>query len=101
MKIGILGSSDVSRKLADGFIELGHTVKIGTRDPSQEKIVEWIANHKGGKVENTSATTTTVVSAGSFAEAALFGELNVLATSWDGASNAIIWLIRRILLEKF
>ena len=94
MKIGILGSGDVSRKLADGFIELGHTVKIGTRDPSQEKIVEWIANYKGGNVEkeitkDTSVTTTTVVSAGSFAEAALFGELNVLATSWDGASNAI------------
>jgi 8-hydroxy-5-deazaflavin:NADPH oxidoreductase len=94
MRIGILGSGDVSRKLADGFIELGHTVKIGTRDPSQEKIVEWIANHKGVKIEkeitkDTSATTTTVVSVGSFAEAALFGELNVLATSWDGASNAI------------
>jgi predicted dinucleotide-binding enzyme len=36
MKIGILGSGDVSRKLADGLIEVGHEVKIGTRDPAKE-----------------------------------------------------------------
>jgi len=36
MKIGIIGSGDVGRRLSDGLIEFGHTVKIGTRDPSQE-----------------------------------------------------------------
>jgi hypothetical protein len=29
MNIGILGSGDVGRRLGDGFIELGHNVKIG------------------------------------------------------------------------
>ncbi|MGV8107772.1 MAG: NAD(P)-binding domain-containing protein [Nitrososphaerota archaeon] len=29
MKIGILGSGDVGRRLADGFIELGHKITIG------------------------------------------------------------------------
>jgi predicted dinucleotide-binding enzyme len=38
MKIGILGSGDVGRRLADGFIELRDTVKIGPRNPNQEKI---------------------------------------------------------------
>jgi predicted dinucleotide-binding enzyme len=39
MKIGILGSGDVGKKLGDGFIEIGHTVKIGTRDPNQAKVI--------------------------------------------------------------
>ena len=43
MKIGILGSGDVG--LADGFIELGHQVKIGSRDPRQSKLTEWIDKH--------------------------------------------------------
>lgn len=37
MKIGIIGSGDVGQRLADGFIELGHAVKIGSRDPNQKK----------------------------------------------------------------
>jgi predicted dinucleotide-binding enzyme len=79
MKIGILGSGEVGCRLADGFIEFGHTIKIGTRNPNQEKIIGWITNHGAGEK----------VSTGSFADAALFGELIVLATSWAGTSNVI------------
>ena len=78
MKIGILGSGDVGRRLGDGFIELGHIVKIGSRNPNQEKITEWMVKHNKEKV-----------SSGTFSEAASFGELNVIATSWDGAEEAI------------
>lgn len=78
MKIGILGSGDVGRRLADGFIELGHIVKIGSRNPHQEKITEWMAKHDKPKV-----------SSGTFAEAASFGELDVIATSWAGTVDAI------------
>ena len=78
MKIGILGSGEVGRRLGDGFIELGHAVKIGSRNPNQEKITEWMAKHNKEKV-----------SSGTFAEAASFGELNVIATSWAGADEAI------------
>jgi 8-hydroxy-5-deazaflavin:NADPH oxidoreductase len=89
MKIGILGSGDVGRRLSDGLIEFGHTVKIGTRDPSQARVVEWITKHGEEKA-----------SAGSFAEAALFGELIVLASAWDGTSKLLMplkWLILKIL----
>src|SRR5947209_17907311 len=72
MKIGILGSGDVGRRLADGFIELGHTVKIGSRDPHQEKITEWMAKRDKTKV-----------SSGTFAEAASF------TTLWAGTADAI------------
>ena len=81
MKIGILGSGDVGRRLGDGLVELGHTVKIGTRDPDKREIVQWISNH-GGEERKASA--------GTFAEAALFGgELTVLATAWEGTPNVI------------
>jgi hypothetical protein len=78
MKVGIIGSGDVGRKLADGFIELGHQVRIGSRDPNQSKITEWINKH--GK-ENASS--------GTFADTAGFGEIIVLATLWTGTSEAI------------
>ena len=78
MKIGIIGSGDVGRRLGDGFIELGHQVKIGSRDPNQSKITEWIDKHDKEKA-----------SAGTFAETANFGELVVLATLWEGTADAI------------
>jgi predicted dinucleotide-binding enzyme len=80
MKTGILGSGDVGRRLGDGFIELGHMVKIGTRDPSKGEVVQWVSNHGGEEGKS---------SAGTFTEAASFGEMIVIATSWDGTSNAI------------
>ncbi len=85
MKIGIIGSGEVGRKLADGLLNLGHQVKIGTRDTSKKEVVEWIDKHgKKGDKESENA------SVGDFAEAASFGDdLIVLCTSWSGTSNAI------------
>jgi 8-hydroxy-5-deazaflavin:NADPH oxidoreductase len=78
MKIGVLGSGDVGRRLGDGFIELGCTVKIGSRNPNQAKLIEWIDKHEDGKA-----------SSGTFTETASFGELDLLATLWDGTPDAI------------
>lgn len=78
MKVGIIGSGEVGRKLADGFIELGHQVKLGSRDPKQSKIIDWINKHDKEKA-----------SSGTFAETASFGELVVLATLWEGTAEAI------------
>ena len=74
-KIGVLGSGDVGRVLAGGFLKLGHEVKIGSREPA--KLNEWVG--KAGKG----------ASAGTFAEAAKFGDLIVLATLGVAAENAI------------
>lgn len=64
MKIGIIGSGDVGRRLADGLLDLGHQVKVGTRDTSKKEVVAWIDKHRktGGK-ESENA------SIGSFSEA--------------------------------
>jgi 8-hydroxy-5-deazaflavin:NADPH oxidoreductase len=79
MKIGILGSGEVGRRLADGCIDLDHHVMIGTRNPEKEELQNWIDNPK--YKENAFV--------GSFAEAASFGELIVLSTLWEGTENAI------------
>ena len=75
MKVGILGSGDVGRALARGFIGLGHTVKIGTREP--QKLREWL----------TSAGER--ASAGTFNEAARYGDVIVLATLGTGTEHAL------------
>lgn len=75
MKIGIIGSGMVGQQLGLGFIKLGHSVMIGTRD--QSKLSDW------KKEAGNSAKT------GSFDEAAKYGEIIVLATFWAGTENAI------------
>jgi len=77
MNIGILGTGNVARSLAAGFLRLSHAVRLGTRDPHSEKVKEWLASAGKG------------ASAGTFAEAAAFGEIAVLATSWSGTENAL------------
>ena len=77
MRIGILGSGEVARALGLGFTTLGHDVKMGTRDPGKQEVRDWLA--KAGQH----------ASAGSFAEAAGFGEVAFLATSWAGTENAL------------
>ncbi len=79
MKIGILGSGPVGQALGTGFAKEGHDVKLGTRKPDDAKITQW-AKQAGPKA-----------SAGTFADAARFGELAVLATKWEGGAteNAI------------
>lgn len=74
MKVGILGSADVARALAKGFVETGHTVKISSRNPKHEALLDW-ARSVGPSV-----------STGTFAETAQFGELLVFATlgtAWE------------------
>jgi predicted dinucleotide-binding enzyme len=77
MKIGVLGSGDVGQTLATGFIDLGHEVKMGSRDPSQMRVRTWLER------------SGTRASVGTFAEAAEFAEIVVLATLWSGTPEAI------------
>jgi predicted dinucleotide-binding enzyme len=74
MKIGILGSGAVAKTLAVGFLKHGHTVTVGTRDPA--KLGAW-------KTENSSAAI------GSFADAAAFGEVLVLAVKGGAAGDVL------------
>src|ERR1700733_4805833 len=74
-KVGVIGSGQVGQVLADGFLKHGYAVMRGSRDPS--KLSTW----KSGGGENASA--------GTFAEAAAFGELVVLAVKGTAAEEAV------------
>lgn len=80
MKIGILGSGEVGRRLGDGFIRLGYDVKIGSRNPQKVEVVQWINSH-GDEFKRALS--------GTFMDAASFGEVVVIATSWEGTLNAM------------
>jgi predicted dinucleotide-binding enzyme len=68
MRIGVLGTGDVGKALGKAFITLGHEVRMGSRSANNEKAIEW-AKEMGAKA-----------SVGTFADAAEFGEVIVLAT---------------------
>jgi hypothetical protein len=77
MNVGILGTGEVARALATGFARTGHAVKLGTRDPSSDKVKTLVA------------TIGPKASAGTFADAAAFADVAVLATLWTGTENAL------------
>jgi len=74
MKIGIIGSGDVAKALGGGFVKYGHEVMLGTREVG--KLAAWAKSHAPARI-------------GSFAEAAAFGELVVLAVKGSVASDAL------------
>ena len=74
MKIGILGSGLVAQSLGAGFLKHGHEVMLGTSAPA--KLADWAAQHPSAKL-------------GSFADAADFAELAVLAVKGHAAVAAV------------
>jgi len=74
MKVGVLGSGDVAKALAGGFLAHGHGVMMGTRDSS--KLSDWKARHPQAGV-------------GDFAATARFGEILVLAVKGTAAGDVL------------
>jgi predicted dinucleotide-binding enzyme len=76
MNIGVLGSGIVGRVLGAGFLKHGYQVMIGTRDLEKSDLQQWIRETPG-------------VQAGTFEEAARFGEMIVLVTLGRAVERAI------------
>jgi len=74
MKVGIIGSGNVAKSLAAGFMEHGHVVMLGTRNPS--KLEDWDWKNRGGIV-------------GNIADTARFGEILVLAVKGSAGEEAV------------
>ena len=77
IRVGVLGSGEVGRRLAQAFRSRGHDVVIGTRGPDKPELSEWLAGDGVG------------VAVGTFAQAAAHGELLVLAVLGNAAEQAI------------
>ena len=74
-KVAVIGSGQVGQVLADGFLKHGYQVKRGTREPA--KLADWQAKAGAG------------ASVGTFADAAAFGDLVVLAVKGTVAEAAV------------
>jgi 8-hydroxy-5-deazaflavin:NADPH oxidoreductase len=77
MRVSVLGTGAVGKRLAGAFASRGHEVIVGTRTPGNPELKKWAASLKGK------------VSIGSFADAARQGELAVLAINGEAALAAL------------
>ena len=63
MRFGVLGTGVVGATIGTKLVELGHEVKMGSREAGNDKAAAWVEASGGGASE------------GSFADAASFGEV--------------------------
>jgi 8-hydroxy-5-deazaflavin:NADPH oxidoreductase len=77
MRVGVLGSGMVGQAIGSRLVELGHEVRMGSRQARSERAVEWAERTGQGASE------------GSFADAAEFGELVVNATAGGASVEAL------------
>ncbi len=77
MKIGVLGTGMVGEAIGTKLVQLGHSVKMGSRTANNDKAAAWVKQN-GDKT-----------SQGTFAEAAAFGEILFNCTSGKASLDAL------------
>lgn len=77
MKIAVLGTGTVGDTIGSKLVELGHSVMMGSRTADNEKAKAFV-NKSNGKA-----------SAGTYTDAAAFGELIINCTSGGGSLEAL------------
>ncbi len=77
MRIGIIGTGNVGITIATKLVELGHQVKVGSRNSGNEKAVAFVAENGANASEGT------------FADAAAFGEVNFNCTKGGASLEAL------------
>ncbi|MBL8006504.1 MAG: NAD(P)-binding domain-containing protein [Ignavibacteria bacterium] len=77
MKIGILGTGMVGAALGSKLASLGHSVMMGSRTPGNAKALEWTDK------------TGSNASAGTFSDAAFYGEIIFLCVNGAAALEAV------------
>ncbi len=77
MKIAVFGTGNVGDIIGSKLIEVGHSVMMGSRTADNEKAKAFVAKHAGNG------------SAGTFADAAAFGEIVFNCTAGLGSLEAL------------
>lgn len=78
MRVGVLGTGMVGETLGSAFVRLGHVVCMGSRSTVNERAHTWVAAHGDS------------ASAGTFADAAAFGEIVFNCTSGVHSMEALM-----------
>ena len=77
MKVGVLGTGSVGRRIATKLVELGHEVTMGSRSADSEALREWV-EEAGPRAAG-----------GTFADAAAAGELLFNCTAGETSLEAL------------
>lgn len=77
LKIAVLGTGAVGDAVGSKLIEIGHSVMMGSRTADNEKALSFVSKHKGR------------ASAGTFKDAASYGEMIFNCTSGAGSLAAL------------
>lgn len=88
MNIGVLGTGIVAKTIAGKLDALGHSVKLGTRDP-KATLARAESDMFGGPPVRTWLENHPKVTLGTFREAAAHGALAISALSGQGALAAL------------
>lgn len=88
MKISIIGTGAVGRILASKLVELGHEVKIGTRNVS-DTLASNAKDTYGNPAFKDWHAANSKVGLGTFTETAAFGELVINATNGGNSLTAL------------
>jgi 8-hydroxy-5-deazaflavin:NADPH oxidoreductase len=81
-KVGILGSGQVAKVLAEGFLKHGYDVLIGSREPE--------------KLKSFSEKNQSRIKTGTFEDAADFGNIVVLAVKGSAAESVVRSVARNL-----
>jgi len=73
----LFGTGDVGKVLGSGLTALGHKVMMGSREPQADRVRAWVVQAGAN------------ASAGTYAQAAAFGDVIVLAARWSGVKSAL------------
>ncbi|MFT3845428.1 MAG: NAD(P)-binding domain-containing protein [Lacibacter sp.] len=77
MQIGILGTGSVGQTIGSALIKKGHTVMLGSRSATNEKLIDW-------KKQNSHSAH-----AGTFEEATLFGDVIFICVNGAVAKDVL------------
>jgi predicted dinucleotide-binding enzyme len=88
MKIAVLGTGNVGDTIGSKIIEVGHTVMMGSRTADNEKAKAFVAKHNGK------------ASAGTFDDAASYGEIIFNCTAGVGSIEALKMVDEKNLIGK-
>jgi predicted dinucleotide-binding enzyme len=88
--IGIIGSGQVAQTLGSKLLELGHSVMVSSRDVTVAKDRgDWGVIPSAGEFAAAQKALGRGAAAGSFADAAAFGELIINATAGEHTLDAL------------
>jgi predicted dinucleotide-binding enzyme len=99
MKIAIIGTGAVGRTLASKLAELNHEIMMGTRNVS-EKLAVKTSDDSGNPPFSEWLKTNSKVKLGTFADAAVFGEMTINATYGSNSVTALILAGKKNLAGK-